>query len=81
MYLDPLTWLEESREHSRTFVYRPEVLGPIKAAADGLAEAVPRIDLSDEYLQHAGAFARVRAAEAGFRLAEVWRLTLASDRP
>ncbi len=79
MYLDPLTWLEEIREHSRAFVYRPEVLGPIKAAADRLAEAVSRIDLSDEYLQHAGAFARVRAAEAGYWLAEVWRLGLAGE--
>jgi len=75
--LNPLIWLEESREFSRQFVYRPEVLGPIQAAADGRAEAVPGIDLSEEYLQQAGALARVRAAEAGYRLAALWRVALA----
>ena len=74
--LAPLTWLIESREHAIALVYTSEVLGPVNAAYEGLVDAVPKIDLTDEYLKRAGAFARVRAAEAAFRLAEMWRMVL-----
>ena len=74
--LDPLTWLSESREHAVALVYTSEVLGPVNAAHEGLVDAVPKIDLTDEYLKRAGAFARVRAAEAAIRLAKIWRRTL-----
>ena len=74
--LDPLTWLSESREYAIALVYTSEILGPVNAAYEGLVEAVPKIDLTSDYLKRAGAFARVRAAEAAIRLAEVWRVAL-----
>jgi hypothetical protein len=71
--LDPHTWLAESREHSKSITYTNEVLEPIKAAMDSpLAELMP-INFSDTYLKQAGNLAQHRAAEAGYRLAEVWR--------
>ncbi len=62
--------------HAIALVYTSEVLGPVNAAYEGLVNAVPKIDLTDEYLKRAGAFARMRAAEAAFRLAEIWRMAL-----
>jgi hypothetical protein len=46
--LDPLTWLSESREHAIALVYTSEVLGPVNAAYEGLVNALPNIDLTDE---------------------------------
>jgi len=74
--LDPHTWLAESREHALALVYTTEVLGPVRAVSEGLVVDVPKIRLPEDYLKRAGAFARVRAAEAAFRLAGVWRLVL-----
>ncbi|TWU29638.1 S1/P1 nuclease [Bythopirellula polymerisocia] len=71
--LDPLTWLEESREASREYAYTPEVLGPIKAMMKSPLEPFLPIDFSETYLQQAGNLSQHRAAEAGVRLAEVWR--------
>ena len=74
--LSPFTWLAESRLQANALVYTSEVLGPIKAVSTGLADEVPRIDLSEEYLKRAGAYARVRAAEAASRLVGIWREAL-----
>lgn len=71
--LDPMEWLEESREYSRRFAYTAEVLAPIRAVAEGKAESVPTLQLSEEYLKRAGTVARIRVIQAGYRLAEVWR--------
>ena len=49
---------------------------PGDAAFEGLVDPVPKIDLTDRYLTRAGAFARMRAAESAFRLAEVWQMAL-----
>jgi hypothetical protein len=68
--------VSESRKHAIALVYTSEVLGPVNAAYEGLVDAVPKIDLTDEYLKRAGAFARMRATEAAFRLAEIWRMAL-----
>jgi hypothetical protein len=71
--LDPLTWLTESRAHSVQVAYTPEVLGPVKAAMESpLTELLP-IHFSKAYLKRAGNLAQHRAAEAGYRLAAVWR--------
>jgi hypothetical protein len=71
--LDPLTWLAESREASKEFAYTPEVLGPVKAAMESKLTELAPINFSEAYLKRAGNLAQHRAAEAGFRLAEVWR--------
>lgn len=71
--LDPLTWLEESREYSKQFTYTPEILGPVKACVESQMAELLRINLSEAYLKSAGNLAQQRAAEAGCRLAEVWR--------
>ncbi|MBL9163066.1 MAG: S1/P1 nuclease [Planctomycetaceae bacterium] len=70
--LDPLIWLSESREASREYAYTHEVLGPVKAILEEGGE-LPKIYFSESYLQQAGKLAQLRAAEAGHRLAAVWR--------
>lgn len=77
--MEASAWVEESREAARQAVYTPEVMGPIKATARGLSAEVGKIYLSEEYLKNAGEVARIRAAQAGHRLSEVWRLALNSD--
>ncbi len=75
--MEGLAWVEESRAAARQAVYTQEVMGPITAAARGLSEGVGQVYLSEDYLKNAGKVARTRAVQAGFRLAEVWRLGLA----
>jgi hypothetical protein len=71
--LDPLTGLAEICGHSKQVAYTNEVLGPVKATMESpLAELLP-INLSESYLKQAGKLAQYRAAEAGYRLADVWR--------
>ena len=53
--------------------YTSEVLGPVKAAMESPMSELLRIDLSEAYLKAAGNVAQSRAAEAGYRLAEMWR--------
>jgi hypothetical protein len=76
--LDPLTWLAESREHSKHVAYTPEVLGPVKAAMDSPLAELLSINFSDAYLKQAGNLAQHRAAEAGYRLAAAWHEGLIS---
>jgi len=77
--LNPLTWIDESRTHARSLVYSSEVLGPIRATVEGMADEVPRIDLTDAYLERAKSLAEVRAVQAAYRLAEIWREALDSE--
>lgn len=70
--LDPLTWLAESREASREYAYTHEVLGPVTAVMEEHGE-LPKIYFSEAYLRQAGNLAQLRAAEAGHRLAAIWR--------
>ena len=79
--LDPLTWIDESRTHARSLVYSTEVMGPIRATAEGIADEVPRIDLSAAYLERAKSLAEVRAVQAAYRLAEIWREAVSSASP
>lgn len=73
----PLWWLGESRALAKDFTYTHEVLGPIKAANQEDAQ-LPTLYLSQQYLDFAGKIAKVRAIQAGYRLAEVWREALSS---
>jgi hypothetical protein len=75
---DPLDWLDESRLASTKVVYTNEILAPVRAVADGKAESLPTISLSEEYLGTAGRMATLRACQAGWRLASVWREGLAA---
>jgi hypothetical protein len=77
--MDGLAWVAESREAARQGVYTQEVMGPVNAAARGLSDEVGQVFLSEDYLRNAGQLARIRAAQAGYRLAEVWRLALAGE--
>lgn len=70
--MDPLDWLEESRLASTKVVYTTEVLGPVRAVAEGRAESMPTIQVSPEYLQTGGRMATLRACQAGWRLSKVW---------
>lgn len=74
--MDSHQWVQESREAARQAVYTQEVMGPITAFARGLSDGVGKIYLSEEYLKKAGRVAQIRAAQAGYRLAEVWRMGL-----
>ncbi|TWT98204.1 S1/P1 Nuclease [Botrimarina colliarenosi] len=74
--VDPLLWLAESREVVRMVVYTAEVVAPVRAVSGGKASQLPPIRLSQEYLKAAGVVATLRADEAGYRLAAVWRKCL-----
>lgn len=65
--VDPLA---ENRAYGRRYVYTNACLGPVRAAIEGRAAELPRIRLSEDYLQQAGALARVRAGMSGHRLAK-----------
>ena len=71
--LDPLVWLGESRKAAIEHVYTPEVLDPMSIVSRGIAEKPEVLDLSEGYLKNAGRVAQVRAVEAAYRLAEVWK--------
>lgn len=68
-WVEPKTWLDESNELAKSHVYTSEVMEPVIAVSRGLTDRVPAIKLSDQYFQDAGAVARHRAKQAGFRLA------------
>jgi hypothetical protein len=69
--LDPLTWLAESSELARTFVYTSEVMEPVLLLELGLIPKLEPIDVSEAYLKAAGDLARKRAAYAAYRLAAI----------
>jgi hypothetical protein len=77
--LDPLIWLEESRSASVQHVYTPEVLATVQRVARGLVAEPEQIELSETYLKNAGQVAQRRAVEAGYRLAETWKICLRAD--
>ena len=63
------TWLAESTALARSNVYTDEVLGPVIAASRGLTKGVPPLVLSKAYYRAAGAAAKHRVKQAGFRVA------------
>lgn len=74
--LDPLNWLQESRQAAREHVYTPEVLEMVERLARGVLTEPEPIELSEAYLKNAGQVAQGRAALAAYRLAAVWRKAL-----
>lgn len=67
--LEPLTWLSESSEMAKEYVYTQEVLDHIDAVERKVVSKLEPIDLSEEYLKAAGTLAQKRAAYASYRLA------------
>lgn len=65
-FLEPETWLTESRSLATKHVYTSDVLDWIEG------DRSEPLELSDEYLKGAGRVARERAMLAAHRLAEVW---------
>lgn len=68
---DPMVWLKESRELSKTYVYTPEVLEPITVAMRAGSTEVATVNLPEGYLKRAGRVAQLRAIQASERLARV----------
>jgi len=77
--LDPQVWLEESRQLASEHVYTPMVLEQLTRVSRGLVEKPKVLDLPEDYLKNAGRIAQVRATEAGFRLAGVWKECLGGE--
>lgn len=75
---DPMTWVRESRELALQSVYTDAVLEYVQQPVDQRPKA---LNLPDEYLEKAGAVARLQALIAARRLANVWEgcLTVDSD--
>jgi hypothetical protein len=71
--LDPLVWLEESRKLATEHVYGPVVLESLERVQRGLVDKPETLELPEAYLKNAGRIAQIRATEAGYRLAGVWR--------
>ena len=63
------TWLLESRDLGRRYVYTQEVMDPVAAASRGIVDEVVIPRLSEKYLADAGRVARIRAVQASYRLA------------
>ncbi len=76
--LDPLVWLGESRRAAIEHVYTPEVLDSLSIVSRGIVEKPEVLELSEPYLKNAGKVAQVRAVEAAYRLAGVWKDSLAN---
>ena len=77
--IDGLAWVEERRADARQDVYTQEVIGPVSAATRGLSEGVGQVYLSEDDLKNARQVAWIRAPQAGYRLAELWRLGFAGE--
>lgn len=69
--LEPLQWLAESSEFSRSNVYTSDVLPAVEAAQRSGAPKVEVVDLPEAYLKAAGAVSQKRAAFAAHRLAAI----------
>jgi hypothetical protein len=69
------TWLGESRQYAKQYVYTPVVIEPISIAMRS-GGMLTEINLPEAYLKDAGAIAKRRAAEAGARLATTWKESL-----
>lgn len=78
-WLEPGTWIQESKVLAQKHVYTDEILTPVIAASRGLTQGVPKLSLSKSYYQAAGQIARQRAMEAGFRVGVVIHQCLADE--
>jgi hypothetical protein len=71
--LDPATWLSESRAAAVLYVYSPQVIDAVNAVERGLVTEFTTLTVPDDYLTMAGRVAQLRAAQAGYRFAEIMR--------
>ena len=78
--LDPLIWLQESRESAVRYVYTADVLRAVTLVSRKLTNEVQPIGLSTNYMKRAKEVARERAAQASYRLAAIWREGLGERR-
>jgi len=69
--LDGKAWTDESHALVKSVVYDAEVLAVLKAAESAGERQPPVIDLSEDYLKAAGAVAKQRVVQAGYRLGAV----------
>ena len=76
--LDQTVWFEESRKLTVSVVYTAEVLTPLrgleterKVGETAESQPLPKLSLSEDYLQTGGAVAKRRLVEAGYRLGAV----------
>lgn len=76
--LEPERWIQEGRTLANHYVYVGEVLTPIQHVERGVADELPPVTLTDEYLQAAGRVSELRAVEAGHRLARLLSQALAT---
>ncbi len=64
-------WLGESQQAAKRFVYTAPVLEQVNLASRGLIKRIQIDKLPDDYYQLAGTVARIRATQAGYRLADM----------
>ena len=69
--LQPGAWVTESHLLARKVVYSPTILRAIRRGESDPQQAIPAVELSDDYARQARTVSRRRVVEAGFRLAEV----------
>lgn len=77
--LDPLQWLSESLEFSKTTVYSDEVLNVVEATRRSGQERVAAFDLSPEYSARARVVAERRLILAAQRLANLLTADLTAE--
>jgi hypothetical protein len=74
--MDSSAWIDESRSIAVQFLYVGEIQQAVRSAIESKSTRLPPIVLSESYGKEAGRVARIRAAEAAARLAEVLRKAL-----
>jgi hypothetical protein len=69
--LAPETWIQESNDLAKQFVYDKLIIEEVSAGESDPSRALRKVDLPVAYRQKAGDSAQQRVAEAGYRLAEI----------
>lgn len=69
--LTPETWTKESHEMAKSFTYHKSVLDEVKGKEATPEMPLAKVNLPEDYLKEAGNKARLRIAQAGFRLSGV----------
>jgi hypothetical protein len=69
--LAPESWIQESHQLAKSFVYHKSILDEVAAREASPDQPLASVDLPLQYRQDAGRLAQRRVAEAGYRLAEV----------
>ena len=77
-WVESSLWLGESRQAAVEHVYTAPVIDPVTITMRGLVKTVEIAELPEAYYQNAGRVARVRAVQAGYRLADVMTMGISS---